>query len=83
MIIKILLLIVFFAVMLYIGYYSRHQAKTVEGYVLVGRHVGPWMSACADGSSYFSAVGVVGYAGQFGGRYGLAATWIGSGNAVI
>jgi len=83
MIIKILLLIVFFAVMLYIGYYSRHQAKTVEGYVLGGRNVGPWISAFAYGTSYFSAVVFVGYAGQFGWRYGLASTWIGIGNAVI
>ncbi len=83
MFIKILMLIVFFGVMLYIGYYSRHQAKTVEGYVLGGRNVGPWISAFAYGTSYFSAVVFVGYAGQFGWRYGLASTWIGIGNAVI
>ena len=35
------------------------------------------------GTSYFSAVIFVGYAGQFGWKYGLAATWIGLGNALI
>ena len=33
--------------------------------------------------SYFSAVVFVGYAGQFGWKYGIASTWIGIGNAVL
>jgi SSS family solute:Na+ symporter len=51
--------------------------------VLGGRSVGPWLSAFAFGTSYFSAVVFVGYAGQFGWKYGLSSTWIGVGNAVI
>ena len=34
-------------------------------------------------NSYFSAVVFVGYAGQFGWKYGIASTWIGIGNALI
>lgn len=83
MALKVCLLIIFFAMMIGIGWYSRHQARTVEGYVLGGRSVGPWISAFAYGTSYFSAVVFVGYAGQFGWRYGLASTWIGIGNAII
>lgn len=83
MVIKILLLVIFFIVMVAVGWYSRHQAKTVDGFVLGGRSVGPWLSAFAYGTSYFSAVIFVGYAGQFGWKYGLASTWIGIGNAVI
>ena len=77
MAVKIFMLFVFFGLMIAIGWYSRHQARTVEGYVLGGRSVGPWISAFAYGTSYFSAVVFVGYAGQFGWKYGLASTWIG------
>lgn len=83
MLIKILLTIVFLAVMVGVGYYSRTQARSVDGFVLGGRSVGPWLTAFAFGTSYFSAVVFVGYAGQFGWKYGLSSTWIGIGNAII
>ncbi len=83
MIIKILLTLLFLAVMVGVGIYSRKQAGTVEGFVLGGRAVGPWLTAFAFGTSYFSAVVFVGYAGQFGWKYGMSASWIGIGNAVI
>ncbi len=83
MIIKILLTILFLAVMIGVGLYTRKQAGSVEGFVLGGRAVGPWLTAFAFGTSYFSAVVFVGYAGQFGWKYGLSSTWIGVGNAVI
>ncbi len=51
--------------------------------MLGGRNVGPWLTAFAYGTSYFSAVIFVGYAGQFGWRFGIASTWIGIGNALI
>ncbi len=83
MIIKILLTIIFLAVMVGVGIYSRKQAGTVEGFVLGGRSVGPWLTAFAYGTSYFSAVVFVGYAGQFGWKYGMSSSWIGVGNAII
>ena len=83
MLVKILLTVIFLAVTVYVGIYSRKQAKNVDGFVLGGRSVGPWLSAFAFGTSYFSAVVFVGYAGQFGWKYGLASTWIGIGNAII
>ena len=83
MFIKILLTIIFLAVMVAVGIYSRKQASSVDGFVLGGRAVGPWLTAFAYGTSYFSAVVFVGYAGQFGWKYGLSSTWIGVGNAVI
>ena len=83
MIIKVLLTIVFLAVMIGVGIYTRKQASSVDGFVLGGRAVGPWLSAFAFGTSYFSAVVFVGYAGQFGWKYGLSSSWIGIGNAVI
>ena len=83
MFIKIFLTIVFLGVMVAVGLYSRKQANSVDGFVLGGRAVGPWLTAFAYGTSYFSAVVFVGYAGQFGWKYGLSSTWIGVGNAVI
>ena len=83
MIFKILLVIVFFAIMIGVGLYSRKQANSVDGFVLGGRRVGPWLTAFAYGTSYFSAVVFIGYAGQFGWKYGLSSTWIGIGNALI
>ena len=81
--ITILLLVVFFAVMIGVGIYSRRHATDVNGFVLGGRGVGPWLTAFAFGTSYFSAVIFVGYAGQFGWLFGLASTWAGLGNAFI
>ena len=83
MIIKALLTIIFLVVMVGVGLYSRKQASSVDGFVLGGRAVGPWLTAFAYGTSYFSAVVFVGYAGQFGWKYGLSSTWIGVGNAII
>lgn len=80
---KLLLLIIYFAVLIAIGLYCRKHATDVNGFVLGGRSVGPWLTAFAYGTSYFSAVVFVGYAGQFGWKYGIAATWAGIGNAVI
>ena len=83
MFIKILLLVVFFGIMVGVGIYCRKQATDVNGFVLGGRSVGPWLTAFAYGTSYFSAVVFVGYAGQFGWKYGIAATWAGIGNALL
>ena len=83
MITKIIFLVIFFGVMIGVGLYSRKHATNVNDFVLGGRSVGPWLTAFAYGTSYFSAVVFVGYAGQFGYKYGLAATWIGIGNALI
>ena len=83
MLIKIVLLVFFFGLMIGIGLYCRRNATDVNGFVLGGRSVGPWLTAFAYGTSYFSAVIFVGYAGQFGWKFGIAATWVGIGNAVL
>lgn len=83
MIITSVLIVCFFALMVGIGVRSRKHATDVNGFVLGSRSVGPWLSAFAYGTSYFSAVIFVGYAGQFGWNFGLSSTWIGLGNAFI
>ena len=83
MVIKVLFLIVFFTIMILVGIYARKHTSSVGDFVLGGRSVGPWITAFAYGTTYFSAVVFVGYAGQFGWKYGISATWIGIGNALI
>lgn len=83
MITKLLIICIFVGVTVGVGIYARRHANSVDGFILGGRSVGPWLSAFAFGTSYFSAVIFVGYAGQFGWKYGLAAFWIGVGNAIL
>lgn len=83
MVLKLSMLVVFFAIMIIVGVLCRRHATDVSGFVLGGRSVGPWLTAFAYGTSYFSAVIFVGYAGQFGWKFGIASTWIGIGNAVL
>lgn len=83
MIIKAGMLVLFFGVMIGVGFYCRKKSTDVNGFVLGGRSVGPWLTAFAYGTSYFSAVVFVGYAGQFGWKYGIAATWAGIANALL
>ena len=83
MFIKIAMLVLFFGSMIGVGIYCRKHSTDVDGFVLGGRSVGPWLTAFAYGTSYFSAVVFVGYAGQFGWKYGIAATWAGIGNALL
>lgn len=80
---KILMIILFIAMTVGVGLWCRKKAVSVNGFVLGGRSVGPWLTAFAYGTSYFSAVIFVGYAGQFGWKFGIASTWIGIGNALI
>lgn len=83
MTLKVLMVAIFFVVMFSIGIYAHKKVKNVGDFVLGGRTVGPWLSAFAYGTSYFSAVIFIGYAGRFGWSFGLAATWIGIANALI
>ncbi len=80
---KILLIVLFFVVTVAIGVYCRKKATNVGDFVLGGREIGPWLTAFAYGTTYFSAVVFVGYAGQFGWKFGISAFWIGIGNALI
>lgn len=76
-------LFLFAAIMVCIGVLSARKAKTLDGFLLGGRNVGPWMAAFSYGTAYFSAVIMIGYAGKFGWDIGLGSIWIGIGNAVL
>lgn len=83
MVIKLIMIALFFAVTIAVGVANARAAKGVDGFVLGGRSVGPWLTAFSFGTSYFSAVIFIGYAGRFGWNFGLATTWVGLGNAFI
>lgn len=72
-------LVAYLVLMIGIGVYCRKKTSNVSDFVLGGRSIGGWFTAFAYGTSYFSAVVFIGYAGQFGWLYGVSATWIGIG----
>ena len=76
-------LAVYAIVMALIGCFSFGKSKTLDGFLIGGRNIGAWMTAFSYGTTYFSAVVFVGYAGQHGWNIGLGAIWIGIGNAVL
>jgi SSS family solute:Na+ symporter len=81
--IGVVFLVVFLALMTGIGIWGMRKTKTLGDFFLGGRTLGPWISAVAYGTSYFSAVIFIGFAGTQGWQFGLNALWIALGNAVI
>jgi SSS family solute:Na+ symporter/sodium/proline symporter len=78
-----LLLAIYILMMVTIAYISRKKSKTLNSFYLADRGIGPWMTAFAYGTTYFSSVIIIGYAGKLGVLFGLAAVWIGIGNAIV
>lgn len=78
-----LMLGTFLALLMAGGVLSMRQTRTVKDFVVGGRSIGPWMSAFAYGTTYFSAVIFIGYAGKLGWSHGVSAIWIGVGNALL
>ncbi|MBP3272538.1 MAG: sodium:solute symporter [Ruminococcus sp.] len=78
-----IVLVLYLCLMIGIGAYYRTKNKNTSDFVLGGRTLGSWFTAFAYGTSYFSAVIFVGFAGKFGWNYGVASTWVGIGNAII
>ncbi len=76
-------LAVYAIAMALMGCLSFGKSKTLDGFLIGGRNIGAWMSAFSYGTTYFSAVVFVGYAGQHGWNIGVGAVWIGIGNAVL
>ncbi|MDR2634837.1 MAG: sodium:solute symporter, partial [Clostridiales bacterium] len=74
---------VYIALMAAIAVIFRRKSASVNDFLLANRGVGGWLTAFSYGATYFSAVVFIGYAGRFGSSWGLAAIWIGVGNAVL
>jgi len=81
--VKALILVLYVACMLLIGYYSMRKTKSLSDFFLANRSLGPWVSAFAYGTTYFSAVLFIGYAGRIGWNFGLSSLWIVVGNTLV
>ncbi len=79
------LILVLYAIgMVVIALYTRNRSKSVKDFLLAGKKgLNGWMSAFSYGTTYFSAVIFIGYAGKFGWNYGISAIWIGVANALL
>ena len=77
------ILAIYIVIMVSIGFYTSRRTRSTEDFMLGGRSVGSWLTAFSYGTTYFSAVVFIGYAGQFGWMYGVSSTWVGIGNAII
>lgn len=78
-----LILVLFAAAMIAVGVITYKKSKSLDGFLLGERGMGGWMSAFAYGTTYFSAVVFIGYAGTYGMSLGLGAIWIGIANAFV
>ena len=84
MVFNYLILGLYVVAMVFIAVYTRKRANSVDNFLLAGKKgLNGWMSAFSYGTTYFSAVIFIGYAGSFGWKFGLGAVWIGVGNAII
>lgn len=83
MVMKYAFLVIFVFIMVAIGIFSKRKVKNVQDFFLGGRQMGPWLTAFAYGTTYFSAVIFIGYAGKIGWGFGISSTFIGIGNAII
>ncbi len=81
--INLLIIGIYIVMMVGIGVFCMKKTKGVEGFLLGGRNLGPWLSAFAYGTSFFSAVIFIGYAGKNGWNLGISAVWVGIANAFI
>ncbi len=79
----IVALVAYSITMALIGVLSYRKANTLDGFLIGGRKIGAWMTAFSYGTTYFSAVVFVGYAGQHGWNIGVGSVWIGIGNAIL
>lgn len=81
--VKVAMLVAYAAMLVGMGIYTRSRTHTVDDFVVGNRAIGPWMSAFSYGTTYFSAVLLIGFAGKVGWGFGLSALWIALGNTMI
>ena len=84
MVLDYIIIALFMLSMIGVAVYTRKRAKSVDDFLLAGKKgLNGWMSAFSYGTTYFSAVIFIGYAGKFGWDFGLSSIWIGVGNAIL
>lgn len=83
MFIKVSMVLFYIALIVGLSLYTRSKTKTIDDFVVGNRSVGPWISAFAFGTTYFSAVLLIGFAGKVGWGFGVSALWIAIGNSIL
>jgi SSS family solute:Na+ symporter len=81
--IALVLIILFIVLLIAAGFWGMRKTTSLSDFFIGGRSIGPWISAFAFGTSYFSAVVFIGFAGTLGWGFGLNVLWIAIGNAVF
>jgi Na+/proline symporter len=81
--VKLVVVLAYIALMIGIGWWSMRRTRNVGDFFIGGRTLGPWLSALAYGTTYFSAVLFVGFAGKLGWSFGTYALLIALGNSFI
>ncbi len=83
MVIKILVVLGYIGMIIWMGIAGMRKTKSFSDFFLGGRDVGPWFTAFTYGTAYFSAVIFIGFAGKIGWAFGLSGVWVALGNALI
>jgi len=83
MAVKIIVLALYAITIVAFGIIGMKKTKSFSDYLLGGGQVGAWMSAFSYGTTYFSAVVFIGFAGKIGWGFGYSGVWIGVFNAFI
>lgn len=73
----------FFLLILSIAYWGMRQTSDLNDFFLGGKKFGAWILAISYGSTQFSAVVFVGFAGKFGWQCGLTSLWTSVGCALL
>lgn len=79
----IICMVVYLLIMVGISIYAKRRTNSVNDFALGGRSIPPWMSAFSYGTSYFSAVILIGHAGKNGWTFGMASFWVVIGNSLL
>ncbi len=83
MAVKIIVLALYAITIVAFGLIGMKKTKSFSDYLLGGGQVGAWMSAFSYGTTYFSAVVFIGFAGKIGWGFGYSGVWIGVFNGLI
>lgn len=78
-----ILIIAFIGVTLGVGIWGMRKTSTLNDFFIGGRTLNPWVAAFSYGTSYFSAVMFIGFAGKLGWGFGLNVLWISLGNTLL
>src|SRR5216683_2232418 len=78
--VDILILVLYFALVVFIGFYAKSKANTSEDFFLAGREMTAWIAGLSFVAANLGALELMGWAGSAN-QYGILAThwyWIGA-----